>query len=144
VSRSADYSTVGVVIGDDSGGTFDIYTAATGNVVTNSLNTFISSSSLDGDGSTMLVDGAFVIDGASGAALGTISDACSSSVLTGTGSTGYCLEAQALAKLNVARFLVSQTVNLPQPAAGGGQLAYSGNGHVLVAETGGGATIIET
>jgi Calx-beta domain len=144
VSRSADHSTVGVVIGDDSGGTFDIYTAATGNVVSNSLNAFISSSSLDGDGSTMLVDGSYVIDGASGAVLGTINDACSSSALNRTGSTGYCLEAQALAKLNVGRFLVSKTVNLPQPTAGGRQLAYSGKGHVLVAETGGGATIIET
>lgn len=144
VSRSADHSTLGVVIGDDSGGTFDIYTAATGNVVSNSLNAFISSSSLDGDGSTMLVDGAYVIDGASGAVLGTINDACSSSVLNGTGSTGYCLEAQALAKLNVGRFLVSKTVSLPKPAAGGKQLAYSSQGHVLVAETTGGATIIET
>lgn len=144
VSRSADHSTLGVVIGDDSGGTFDIYTVATGNVVSNSLNAFISSSSLDGDGSTMLVDGAYVIDGASGAVLGTINDACSSSVLNGTGSTGYCLEAKKLAKLNVGRFMVSKTVNLPQPAAGGKQLAYSSKGHVLVAETTGGATIIET
>ena len=59
-------------------------------------------------------------------------------MLNGTGSTGYRLEAQALAKLNVGRFLVSKTVNLPRPAAGGGQLAYSGAGHVLVAETGAG------
>ena len=144
VSRSADHSTLGVVIGDDSGGTFDIYNVATGTVVSNSLNAFISSSSLDGDGSTMLVDGAYVIDGASGAVLGTINDACSSSVLNGTGSTGYCLEAQALAKLNVGRFLVSKTVNLPKPAAGGKQVAYSSKGRVLVAETTGGATIIET
>ena len=92
----------------------------------------------------MLVDGVYVIDGASGAALGTISDTCGSSVLNGTGSTGYCLEAQALAKLNVGRFLVSATVNLPKPTAGGAQLAFSAKGHVLVAETGGGATIIET
>jgi hypothetical protein len=65
-------------------------------------------------------------------------------VLNGTGSTGYCLEAQALAKLNVGRFLVGKTVNLPKPAAGGKQLAYSSKGHVLVAKTTGGATIIET
>jgi streptogramin lyase len=115
-----------------------IYTVATGNVVPNSLSAFIYSSSLDGDGSTMLVDGAYVINGASGAVLGTINDACSSSALNGTGSTGYCLEAQALAKLNVGRSLVSKRVHLPQPAAGGKQLAYSSKGHVLVAETGGG------
>jgi hypothetical protein len=144
VSRSADHSTVGVVIGDDSGGTFEIYTAATGKVVSNSLFEFIDSSALDGDGSTMLVDGASVIDGASGAVLGTINDSCFSAVLNRSGSTGYCLEAHALAKLNVGRFLVSQRVNLPQSAAGGEQLAYSGKGHVLVAETRGGATIIET
>jgi hypothetical protein len=33
VSRSRDYSTVGLVIGDDSGGAFDVYAAATGKVV---------------------------------------------------------------------------------------------------------------
>lgn len=143
LSRSLDRSTVGAVLGDDSGGPFDIYTAATGNVVSGSLNAFISSSSLDGDGSTMLVDGRYVIDAATGSLLGTISDTCGSSALTATGSTGYCLEQQAIVRLNIGRFLVSKTIKLPQPTAGGAQLALSDNGDVLVAETGGGATIVE-
>ena len=143
VSRSADYSTVGVVLGDDSGGPWDVYTAATGNVVSGSLNAFISSSSLDGNGSTLLIDGTFVIGAASGALLGTISDAGGSSVQNASGSAGYVLESSSVQKLNITRFLAGKSISLPQPAAGGAQLAMSPNGHILVAETGGGATIVE-
>jgi DNA-binding beta-propeller fold protein YncE len=143
LSRSADHSTVGAVLGDDSGGRFDVYTAATGNVVSGSLNNFLSSSALDGDGSTMLVDGSSVIDAASGSLLGTISDSCGSSALTALGSKGYCLEQQSIVTLNITRFLTGKTISLPMPASGGAQLALSHNGRVLVAETSGGATIIE-
>lgn len=143
LSRSQDHSTVGIVLGDDSGGFFDVYTAATGNVVSGSLNTFISSSSLDGDGSTMLIDGRYVIDAATGTLLGTISDSGGSSVLNATGTFGFCLQAQSIVALNITRFLPGKTINLPQPASGGAQLARSDNGDVLVAETGGGATIVE-
>lgn len=143
LSRSSNHSTVGAVLGGDSGGRFDIYTAATRNVVPGSLNAYLSSSSLDGHGSTMLVDGRYVIDAATGSVLGSITDTCGSSALTADGSTGYCLEQQAIVRLNISRFLVSKTIQLPQPAAGGAQLALSDNGHVLVAETGGGATIVE-
>jgi DNA-binding beta-propeller fold protein YncE len=143
LSRSADYSTAGAVLGDLSSGEFDIYTAATGKVVRGSLNAFISSSSLDGDGSTMLIHGRYVIDAASGTLLGTISGTSGSSVLTRTGATGYCLESQAIVRLNIGKFRVTKTITLPQPAAAGAQLALSHNGHVLVAETQGGATIVE-
>jgi streptogramin lyase len=143
LSRSSDHSTVGAVLGDDSGGPFDIYTAATGNVVSGSLDDFIDSSSLDGDGSTMLIDGRYVIDAASGTLLGTISGTSGSSALTLTGATGYRLVSQAIVRLNIGRFLVNKTITLPQPAARGSQLALSRNQHVLVAETGGGATIVE-
>jgi len=151
LSRSLDHSTVGAVVGDDDTGSFYIYTAATGGVVSGALGDFFYfvSSSLDGDGSTMLIDGSYVIDAATGGLRGTISDACATSALTADGATGYCLEQQAIARLNIGRFLVSKTITLPRPAAGaslelgGPQLALSGNGNVLLAETGGGATIIE-
>jgi hypothetical protein len=143
VSRSADYSTVGAVLGDDSGGPFDVYIAATGNAASGSLNTFISSSSLDGDGSTMLVDGRYVIDAPATALLGTINDPGGSSVLNATGSTGYVLETQSIVKLIIKRFLTGKKISLPQPANGGAQLALSPSGSILVAETVGGATIVE-
>lgn len=142
VSRSENYSTAGVVLGDDSGGPFDVYTAATHSVVSGSLNSFISSSSLDGNGGTMLIDGVYVIGAATGSLLGTISDPGGSSVLNRSGSTGYVLEAQSIVKLNIARFLPGKRIGLPQPASGGAQLALSPNGLVLVAETVGGATIV--
>jgi DNA-binding beta-propeller fold protein YncE len=143
LSRSADYSTVDVVLGDDSGGPFDIFTAATGNVVSGGLNNFISSGSLNGNGSTMLVDGTNVIDASSGSLLGTISDSCGSSVLNALGETGYCLGQNSIVKLNIQRFLAVKTIALPQSAGGGAQLALSDNGGILVAETSGGATIVE-
>jgi streptogramin lyase len=143
VSRSADYSTLGLILGDDSGGTFDVYLAATGNSISGSLNAFISSSSLDGDGSTMLVDGRYVIDAPAAALLGTINDPGGSSVLNATGSTGYVLETQSIVKLLIKRFLTGKKISLPQRANGGAQLALSPSGSILVAETVGGATIVE-
>jgi DNA-binding beta-propeller fold protein YncE len=143
VSRSADHSTVGVVLGDDSGGPFDVYFPATGNAVSGSLNTFISSSSLDGDGSTMLIDGQYVINGLSGSLLGTINDPGGNSVLLPSGSTGWLLETQAIVRLNITRFLTGTAIKLPQPVNGGAQLALSPNDRILVAETVGGATIVE-
>lgn len=143
VSRSADFATVGAVLGDDSGGPFNVYIAATGNAASGSLNAFISSSSLDGDGSTMLIDGRYVIDAPAAALLGTINDPGGNSVLNSTGSTGWVLETQSVVKLNVKRFLTGKKISLPQPANGGAQLALSPSGTILVAETVGGATIVE-
>ena len=146
VSRSGGHSTVGLVIGDDSGGTFDVYTAATGRVVSGSLNDFITSSSLDGNGSKMLVSGNFgtyVIDAATGSLLGTIACARGNSVLNATGSTGYCVLAQSVVKLRVNRFLTGGTISLPQPTTPGALPALSPNGLFLVIESNGGATIVK-
>ena len=146
VSRSGGHSTVGLVIGDDSGGSFDVYTAATGRVVSGSLNDFITSSSLDGNGSKMLVSGNFgtyVIDAATGSLLGTIACARGNSVLNATGSTGYCVLAQSVVKLRVNRFLTGGTISLPQPTTPGALPALSPNGLFLVIESNGGATIVK-
>jgi streptogramin lyase len=142
VSRSADHSTAGVVLGDDSGGPFDVYTASTGKVVSGSLNSSISSSSLNGNGSTMLIDGTYVIGARTGALLGTISDAGGSSVLNAAGSAGYVLQKLSIRKLNIKRFSAGKTIKLPRAAGEGAQLALSPNGRILVAETAGGATIV--
>jgi hypothetical protein len=146
VSRSRDYSTVGLVIGDDSRGAFDVYTAATGKVVSGSLNDEIASSSVNGDGSTMLVSGngaTYVIDAATGSLLGSIGCARGLSVLNASGSTGYCVVGQSVVTLNVKRFLTGQVINLPQQATSGALPALSPNGRVLVVPSNGGATIVE-
>lgn len=143
LSRSAGYSTVGAVLGGDSGGRFDVYTAATGHVTSGSLNDFISSSALNANGSVMLVDGIYVINAASGTLLGTISGQRGNSVLNAAGTTGYRLAGSSIVALNIPRFLTGPTISLPEPASGGAELAMSKNGRVLVAETGGGATIIQ-
>jgi hypothetical protein len=143
LSRSGDYSTAAAVLGDDSGGPFDVYSAATGNVVSGHLSSFLSSGALDGDGSTLLVDGTYVVDPATGALLGTINGPSGSAVLTTAGTTGYVLSASTITELDVSRFLTGQTIALPDPASGGAQLAISPNGKYLVAETSGGATIVK-
>ncbi len=142
LSRSANHAVVGAVLGDYSLGTFDIYTAATGDVVSGSLNQFISSSALNGAGSTMLVDGSSVIDAKTGSVLGTINDSGVSAVLTASSPTGYCLETNSIVTLNISTFLTGKSIALPSGVTGTGELAISPNGKILVAETSAGATIV--
>jgi DNA-binding beta-propeller fold protein YncE len=152
LSRSANYSTVGIALGDDSGGPFDIYSAARGQVVFGGTNTFISESALNATGSTMLVNGSevdgqrgavYMVDPKDGALLGTINQACVSAVLNASGATGYCLTAQSIVKLDISRFLPEKgAIALPKGVTGEGQLALSPNGRTLVAITSAGATIV--
>jgi hypothetical protein len=97
---------------------------------------------LNGTGTTMLVDGSFVINARTGSLLGTIRDSCISAVLTAAGTTGYCLEAHKIVKLNITRFLTGRSILLPRGVTGTGELAISPNGRILVAETSAGATIV--
>jgi DNA-binding beta-propeller fold protein YncE len=143
LSRSADYSTAAAVLGDDSLGQYYVYSAATGNVVSGRLSTFVSSSALDGDGSTLLVDGTSVIDATTGTLLGTINGPSGSAVLNASGTAGFVLSGSAITELDITRYLTGQTISLPDPASGGSELAMSPNGKYLVAETSGGATIVK-
>jgi streptogramin lyase len=142
LSRSADYSTAAAVLGDDSGGPFDVYSAATGNTVSGNLNAFINSGALSGNGSKLLIDGTYVIDATTGALLGTISGSGGNAVLTADGDTGYAFSGSSITELNTTDYQTGQTISLPDPASGGGQLALSPNGKYLVAETSGGAAIV--
>jgi hypothetical protein len=56
VIRSSDHSTIAGLLGDDSGGPFFIYHAATATVTNGSLNTLIHWGALSGTGSELLVD----------------------------------------------------------------------------------------
>jgi hypothetical protein len=141
MSRSWNHAVAGAVLGDDSGGPFDIYTAATGDVVSGSLNNFISYGSFNKAGTTFLVDGSYVIDAATGTLLGTISDDCVGAVLNSSGAAGYCLESGALVDLNVSRFLTGASTTLPTGVTGTGELAISPSGDLLVGITSAGALI---
>ena len=145
VSRSANRAVVGAVIGDDSGGTYDIYTAATGAVVSGTLNEFVTASALNGKGSKMIVEGQVgtsVIDASNGAELGTINASCVSSALNASGLTGYCLTATSIVELNISRFLTGKSISLPSGVTGTGETAISPNGKILVAVTSAGAAIV--
>lgn len=85
MSRSWNHKIAGAVLGDDSLGPFDIYTAATGDVVSGQLNNFSSYGSLNKKGTTYLIDGSYVIDAATGSLLGTISDDRAGAVLNASG-----------------------------------------------------------
>lgn len=141
LSRSANREVVGAVLGDDSGGPFNIYKAATGKVASGTLNEFITSGALNSTGTRMLVTGQAgtkVING-SGTDLGTIKKECKSVVLTASGSIGYCLTATRLFRLNVTRFLVGASVALPSGIKGVGGLTMSPNGKILLMDTSAGA-----
>jgi hypothetical protein len=141
LSRSWSHKIAGAVLGDDSGGPFDVYTAATGDVVSGSLNTFISYGSLNRTGTTFLIDGSYVIDAATGTLLGTISDDCVGAVLNASGAGGYCLESNAIVTLNVSHFLTGTSTALPAGVTGTGQLAISPNSDLLVGISSAGAVI---
>jgi hypothetical protein len=143
LSRSADYSTAAAVLGDDSGGPFDVYTAATGSVVAGDLGNFISSSALSGDGSTMLIDGTDVIDPATGSLVGTISGPEGNSALNAAGTTGYVLSGSSVTELNIADLSTGSVISLPASASANADLAISPNGKWLVAGVTGGAAIIK-
>ncbi len=141
LSRSWNHKIAGAVLGDDSLGPFDVYTAATGDVVSGSLNTFISYGALNKAGTTFLIDGSYVIDAATGSLLGTISDNCAGAVLNASGAGGYCLESNAIVTLNVSRFETGTSTALPAGTTGTGELAISPNGDLLVGITNDGAVI---
>ena len=93
----------------------------------------------------MLVSGdsaTYVIDPQSAALLGTIACARGNSVLNASGSTGYCVQAQSVVILQVSTFMTGGTISLPQPTTVGALPALSPNGHYLVIESNGGATIV--
>ena len=142
LSRSGNHAVVGAALGDDSGGPFDVYTAATGDVVSGSLNAFISSAALNQKGTKMVVDGSYVLDPATGSLLGTISDDCISAVLASSGSTGYCLETNSIVEFNVSTFLTGTSIALPSGVTGTGEMAISPNGDTLVAVTSSGAAVV--
>jgi hypothetical protein len=141
MSRSWNHKIAGAVLGDDSLGPFDIYTAATGDVVSGQLNNFISYGSLNKKGTTYLIDGSYVIDAATGSLLGTISDDCAGAVLNASGAGGYCLGSNAIVALNVSRFETGTSTAFPAGTTGTGQLAISPNGDLLVGITNDGAVI---
>jgi hypothetical protein len=141
LSRSFNHKIVGAVLGDDSGGPFDVYTVASGDMVSGSLNNFISYGSLNKTGTKFLVDGSDVIDAANGSQLGTINDDCAGAVLNASGAGGYCLASNAIVTLNVDRFTTGTSTALPSGATGTGALAISPNGDLLVGVTNAGAVI---
>jgi DNA-binding beta-propeller fold protein YncE len=143
LARSADYSTAAAVLGDDSIGPFSVYTASTGNAVSGELNEFISSGALSGNGSTLLVDGLYVINAATGSLTGTISGPGGNAVLNATGTTGYSLSGSSVTPLDIAALSSGPAISLPGAVDGGAQLAMSPNGKWLVAEIDGGAAVIK-
>lgn len=145
LTRSANYAEVNAFLGDLTPTNFYDYSAATGNVVTGAYENFLYGAAVSGNGSTLLLDtgGSEVVAAAdSGALLGTINNVTGSSVLNAAGTVGYTLEGNFLFRLNLQRFLVSDTITLPEGATGYG-LTGSANGRLLVAETGRGAMIIQ-
>lgn len=150
VVRSGDYTTIGVVGSDDSGGPFAIYQPDTGTFVSGSLNGFVQDAAIDGDGGLMAVDneftganGTFLISTATGALAGTVSGPGTAVALNTAGTVGYRLQGTDVGTFDPVRSLPTGSLALPDPVgSGGGALALSPDGHVLVAATADGASIL--
>lgn len=132
LARSADYSTVAGTLGDDSGGPFFVYSAATGDVVNGDLNDFIGFPTLNGNGSTLLVGGGddqFVIDPSNGALLGTIATGeDGGAALSSSGSIGLVAGVHELGVLNIKTF--EQVTTKPAQAVDNGLLFIAPNNEV--------------
>lgn len=145
VFRSADYSTIAGVLGDESGGPFFVYHAATGSVKDGGVNSNLQWGALNSTGTKLLVDpGTHVINASTGALLGAISTTSNSGVaIAPSGNTAYSVGNGAVNVLDLSTFL--QTATIPAPdATGAGTLVVSPDGHTLVALTTSGVTIIKT
>ena len=149
VFRSADYSTIGGLLGDDSGGPFFVYHISGNTTVSGSLNNFIQWGGLSGNGKVLLIDpsafafnaSTYVVDTSTGAQTGTIPGASSGVVVNGNGTFGHRLEPGDVGTLNVTRFLETGTIPAPD-ASNPGNMAGSPNGLALVAITSSGVTIV--
>jgi YVTN family beta-propeller protein len=148
LTRSADYSTIAGIIGDDSGGGFFVLQPTTGSLVKGSLNAFLQWPALNSDGTTLLVgpassaagSGTYIVDASSGALLGTISGS-GAGLAMGSSSTAYRMVTDGAQLLNVPQFL--QETSLPAPDAQTPKgLNLSPDGDTLVTPTSTGVTII--
>ena len=144
VTRSSDHSTIAGLLGDDSGGPFFIYHAATGKVTNGSLNaSSVQWGALSGNGSELLVDGGtFDVNTATGTLAGTISGFGTGIAVNSPGSTGYRLQLGTVGVLDVTRFLVTSLIPVPD-ATTGNVMVISPDNHTLVALTASGATIVK-
>jgi YVTN family beta-propeller protein len=142
VFRSADYSTIGGLLGDDSGGPFFVYHVSSSTTVSGGLSNFIQWGGLSGNGKTLLVDpGTYVVDTATGALLGTITGNGSGLVVSSTGTAAGRLEPGDVGALNVSRFMKTGTIPTPD-ATNPGNMTLSPNSAFIVAMTTSGATVI--
>jgi YVTN family beta-propeller protein len=139
---SSDHSTVAGVIGDDSGGQFFTYKAATGTVKSGSVGGFLSDVALDRTGSVMLLNGVLVIDPPSATLKGTVTGAGGPAALSPSGLLGYRVEDGVIGRLNITRFLRGGQIPAPD-ATGFGPFALriSPDGRILVAQTATGVTV---
>ena len=148
LTRSSDYSTIAGVVGEDSGGKFFVVHPKSGTVVTGALSDYLQWPALNSDGSTLLIDpasdgwgaGTYVVDPTSGTLMGTITGR-GAGLAMGSSSTGYRIVTGGVEKLDVPQYLQGGSLPAPDAQTPRG-LSLSRNGHVLLAPTSSGVTII--
>lgn len=131
---SGDRSRIGIVVGDLSSGAVFTYDAASDTFgPEKDLMGFRNYVALDGDGSTLIVDGIYVLDG--GLVLrGTVPGGGGPAVLNPAGTMAYRAVSDAVEVIDVSRALVIGTIELPG-AHLNSQVALAPDGVTLVVLT---------
>ncbi len=155
LKASADRSVIGIVAGDISSAPVFTYTAATNSFTSeHDLNGFISRVAVSADGSTLLVDGTYVLD-SSANLLGTINGAQTPFAAFGpSAAVAYRASASGVDILDTAHFLVQGSISLTADTMQGnggagsissavGNMAVSSDGKWMAVITDHGITIVD-
>lgn len=149
LARSGNRSTIGLVSGEESTGHFAVATGSNfSEVVTGILRAYVTSVTLDQEGTVMVVDGSeaedtYVIDAKDGHVRGSISGTCIDVALNASGSRGYCLETTSIVEMNMKTLTRGKELPFPSGTTGDNDIAMSPNGHFLVTDTDEGAAIVD-
>jgi YVTN family beta-propeller protein len=143
LSASADRSIVAAVAGDISSGPVFVYQSSS-NLFSaeHDLNGYFRGVAVNRDGSLLLVDGVYLLDGTL-KLLGTIAGAAvKGAAFAPTGPLAYRVTQGKIEIVDTSRFTVAGTLPLPDTLPVGNTVVLSGIGHIAVTTDGTRAAVI--
>jgi YVTN family beta-propeller protein len=150
VKASADRSAIAAVAGDISSGPAFVYRAAANAFgPENDLGTFVSNVAINRDGSSILVDGSYLL-GATGSLRAVIGGRATGAVFAPVGPLAYRAANGVVEVVDTARLAVTRTLavadSMQSPAGGStvGRMVATSDGNLLAVITDHGLTLVST